>query len=155
MKKQYFLCVLLICGVFTAAMALVDGFIYFFDLPSILFLLIPVFLVLLSHFSPAEMAGAFRSAMAGYEATEKELSDSLLFFKTMQKALLVVSALGFLTGLIVLAGIKSDAATFRNGLGVAILIVYYAAALVMLVALPFKSAVKKKLNAARDQAVFD
>ncbi len=136
-------------------MALVDGFMYFFDLPSIALLLVPVFLVMLSHFSPAEMAGAFRSAMAGYAATGKELSDSLLFFKTLQKALLVVSALGFLTGLIVLAGIESDAATFRNGLGVALLVVYYAAAMVMLVTLPFKSAVKKKLNAARDQAVFD
>jgi hypothetical protein len=143
---MYFVCVAIIAGIFTGVMALIGGLGYFFDPASVAFLFTPVLFVLLTNFSPGEILRSFRAAMSGCDAGAAELRNSLLFFRTAQKALLVVAVLGFLTGFITMAAGENDLGRFKVGFGVAILVLYYALAGIMLVTLPFTSALKKKLN---------
>ncbi len=54
------------------------------DMPSLMLVLGPAVLMLLSHFGPKEFIGAFRAAMEKNRASGLELKNALLFFSTAQ-----------------------------------------------------------------------
>jgi hypothetical protein len=152
MKKSYIIYFLMVIGIVYAAVFIAQADIMaIIDIPSLALIVVPAVLMLLSHFSPLDFVRAFKVALARQGADERELKNALLFFSTAQK-LMVASAIAaiFIGIILILDGIakgKADSAKIlSNWLSVDLIAVLYLMLGMMLVTIPFKSAVRKRLN---------
>lgn len=136
---------LFLLGVFMARGTLGDVI----DPPSALLVFIPALFLLLAVFGPGEIIGAFKSSMAHINAGPAELKKALVIFKTMQKLALYSGGLATMLGFILMlhAGSRVELTVKDYALGgaTASLGIFYAVAFVLLVCVPFRGAVKKKL----------
>lgn len=155
MKKTYIVYVLLTLGCCVVAVLIAQADIMsVIDPPSLAIILGPTILMLLSHFGPRDCISAFRSAMSRSDAGEVELKNSLLFFSTAQTLLIVSGIAAVFIGLILIMdgmamGKAESAKILARWFSVDIIAVLYTALLMMLVTVPFKSAVQKRLNELR------
>lgn len=109
-----------------------------------------VILLLLTHFTPAEMYQAIMATRRNRDNTKAELKNAYLFFKTAQSFFVVSSLIG-----IVLLVIWYLAGGFDTGNGppriasaasFLVTAFLYPLLFILFVCLPFRSAVQKKLN---------
>ncbi len=155
MKKTYIVYVLLTigCSVLAVLIARAD-IMSIIDPPTLALILGPTILMLLTHFGPKDCINAFRSAMNRSGAAELELKNSLLFFSTAQTLMIVSGIAAVFIGLILILdgmamGKAESAKILARWFSVDIISVLYTALLMMLVTVPFKSAVQKRLNELR------
>jgi hypothetical protein len=152
MKKMYIVYVLLTVGSVLLAVVIAKAdMMVMFDIPSLVLLLGPTILMLLSHFRPKEFFNAFKTAMAKNSADECELKNALLFFSTAQTLLIVSTVVAVFLGIIMILDImakgKVDNAKILSGwMAVDFISILYLALGMLIVTVPFKSAVQKKLN---------
>lgn len=144
MTKIYPISVLAILGMIAAAIMLSGGqFVFFLSVASAIMVVgITTALTLASH-RPAEIASAFRAAFSGGNGAE--LRASVAFFTSVQHYLLWSGFLSTLLGAIVLLGNLGTRQSVGAGTAVALITVFYAIVLVLLVTLPAKAAAQKRL----------
>lgn len=105
------------------------------------------FVLLCTHYSPVEMARAFRTGMESYtHCSEKELHDALNFFKTMQSLFILNGILGTLYACVSILTSLGDASQIGVGFAAAIMTIIYSVMLISMISLPFQSAIKKKMH---------
>jgi len=152
MKKTYPVYVILTLAVFASAAFMAgSNFNVFLDLPSMAIVFVPLIFMLLTVYTPSEMADAFRSAMKGKKATEDDLEKACLFFEGAQQMIYRIALTATLFGVILILSSISRPEELGRGFAVAILTVFYALVAGFLVIVPFKTAVKKRLLEKRDQ----
>lgn len=149
MKKMYLLYAAVVLGILCGCIVIAGGSLtYFWDPPSLLFVPVAPVLLMLTHFSPREMADAFRAA--GTEETDQEtLRKALLFFRTCRRLLILFGVIGFMFGFIMILMVLSTPGFqehFGLYLGVGLLTLLYALCLVSIVVIPFESALEKKMR---------
>lgn len=147
MKKMYIVYLIIVFAICIAGILIAKGkLLWFWDPVS--FMLTPgiALVILLGHFSPKEMIESFRCAGAA-ERSEAELKKALLFFESFHRLTIISGFLAFMLGLVMmLAGM--DLANDKNAgpyLAVAIQTILYALGIIMIITVPFQSAIKKKM----------
>ncbi|MBP7737714.1 MAG: hypothetical protein KA369_17155 [Spirochaetes bacterium] len=153
MKKTFIVYFLLTTGIFVLAVIIAKSdLLLMIDAPSLALVLGPTILMLLSHYGPGEIIGAFRAAMEKSGATEKELKNALLFFSTAQTLMIASTVVAVFLGIIMILGAvwkgyDNSARVLSGWMAVDFIAILYLALAMLLVTVPFKSAVQKKLNA--------
>jgi flagellar motor component MotA len=151
MKKSYFLYLILSLGIIILAVILARGScIVFFDPPSVMLTFLPTILILLAVYSPGEFIKAFRIAWKGGESTITEVKNSISFFKTAGRLLLIMGIIGLMIGCMLMLSAGWEAEKFAFGLSYALICLLYAFLTIFLVTLPFQNALEKKLNEMED-----
>ncbi len=147
MSKFYFLALILVLAVFALGIIWSAGsLLMFLDFPWLVVVVVPTVLLCFTSFSPADIGRSFKASFGKAPAAEKDLKTAVVFFKALQRYLVLSAIIGSVIGLIaMLANINRDAAGI--GMGFAILAdgAFYAALLIMVVAVPFRAAAERKL----------
>lgn len=152
MKKSFIVYFLVTAGIFVLAVILAKSdILLMIDAPSLALILGPTILMLLSHFGPKEFINSFRTAMAKNSASEKELKNSLLFFSTAQTLMIASTVVAVFLGIIMILGAVWKGTVYSGKelsgwMAVDFIAILYLALGMVLVTVPFKSAVQKRLN---------
>lgn len=119
----------------------------FLNLPSLVIVLVIAATLSLSTFGPSEIVRYFAIAFRNEGNDQGELREGVVFFRALQWYLIAGGLIGFLIGLItLLAGLQSST-SIGNGTAIALLTVLYGLVLAAGVAVPFRSALERKLRA--------
>lgn len=118
---------------------------YFLNLITFgIIILIPVILSL-SSYSPAEIKESFSIAFQKKENTKSRYEKALNYFKALNKYLAGAAVIGILIAFVAVLTNYEDKKNFGLGLSVSLLIILYAAVLIILIVVPFTTALRKKL----------
>lgn len=147
MKKLYVLLLVLTIGLFLFGVLINRADItMFIDPASLIIVVVPTLLLLLSNFSWKDLGRAFTVGFRKEKQDEKVLKISLLFFEAAQKYVLFSGFLGFMLGFIVLLGnYGAGAEAVSAGIALALLTFFYALFIIFVVIFPFKNGIKKRL----------
>lgn len=146
MRYLYFLLTVLvficICGAifFTGSNILL-----FLHYLSALLVLLPSAFLALSSYSFNEIGRAFRSAFANNQTTPVDLQNALLFFTSLCSYVLLSAGIATLIGFIAILGHIGDKSMIGTGVAMSLLSILYALVLLLVIILPFKTGIKKKL----------
>lgn len=148
MNRFYFvaaalaLCVLVIGMVFAAAR--ID---YFLDYPSLIMVVVPAAVLCLAAFPPRVIGRSFTVAFSRQTASEQELRQAAVFFRTLERFILLSGVIGALIGIVTILSQQQDVPMKKIGQGFALLLitVFYALVLTLVLAVPFRAAVERRL----------
>jgi hypothetical protein len=114
---------------------------------KLFYTLFPVLLILLTHFRPAEIIKAFRLAGRKSQGIKSELENGYLFFQTMQQLFVVLMIIGLpILAIWLLAGPQTTPPQIAQIVAILIGAFVYPLLFILFLCLPFKSALRKKLN---------
>ncbi len=149
MSRMYWLWLVIVFGVIVGAVVLTAGNLLFIDVPSMIVVLVPIMAMSFASFSPGEMGRSFRAAFGREAVEEGDLKAASVFFRALARYIVLSGLIGVLTGIISLLGAISRTPGLKENAagGFALLLVsaYYAIILLLVVAVPFRAAVDKKL----------
>jgi hypothetical protein len=155
MKRTFFVYAALSIGLAVAGVLISNGnLMIMIDFPSLALLLGPTVFMLLSHYGPRECIAAFRAAMAGNGASERELRNAVLFFSTAQNLMIASTVIATFLGIIMILddlgrGNTESPRAVAWWMAVDFISVLYLGFGMLLLTMPFKSAVQKRLNEMR------
>ncbi len=144
MRKTYFISLILYTAILILAMFIVGCIACFFDIPSLLMVLLPTLLMLLTCYRLSEMGQYFSIAFSDKKADPVELEKGIGFFKAMQKYLFIASGVGVMMGLIAMLATLDDPEYIGKGLALALLTMLYSLYFTIIIAVPLRSALEKK-----------
>ncbi len=148
MKKSFIIYLAVSMGIYVFAILISGGsLILFWDVPTIMLTPGIPLILMLGHYSPSEIIEAFRIAGKGSNC-DVEIQKSLLFFKTIHRLIMLSGYFAVLLGVVmILTTYPSE--NFNKDVGnymaVCILSAAYAIFFVMIICVPFESALEKKL----------
>jgi flagellar motor component MotA len=148
MNRFYFiavvlaLCILVLGMVFAAAR--ID---YFVDYASLIMVIVPAAVLCLAAFPPRVIGRSFTVAFSRQTASEQELRQAAVFFTSLQRCFLLSGAIGALIGIVTILAQLQEVAMAKLGQGFALLLitVLYALVLTLVLAVPFRAAVERRL----------
>jgi len=146
MNRFYFVAVVLVLGVlvlgmvFAAAQPLV-----FIDIPGLVMVVVPTLVLCLATFPPRVIGRSFTVAFIRQPASEPELRQAAVFFRSMERYLLLSGLIGAIIGIVTMLTLLLDVAKFGQGLAILLLTVFYAVLLMLVLAIPFRTAVERRL----------
>lgn len=153
MKKYFYIPFLMAFSIILLGVFFADAsFLIIFDPASLLIVVGITFLLLLTHYTPAEIVTNFKLAMKSGKSSQQELKQALNFFQTMQKLIIVSGIIGTTLGsMIILDYLKKwnvleRVPNFGSGFSASILTIFYALILSAFVTVPFVGAIKKKID---------
>lgn len=146
MKKLFilplFLAIITIVGFLFAGH--ISPFIYIQPLSILLALVLPL-LIMLTHFNFMEIIGAFGAAMDWGSPDRKGLRRAAHFFKSLQVVMILIGIVGILLAVIAMLAELADYSQLGYWLAGALLSAFYSVLGLTFVAVPFRSAVLKRL----------
>ena len=146
MYRSYFFTVLGVLGIILIACLFTGvSFLIFLNIFSFgIITLIPIILSL-SSYSPAEIAESFVIVFSKKEKTKKQYEKALVFFKALNKYLICAAVIGIHIAFIAMLATIEDKSMIGFGLSVSLTNILYAGSLILLIVIPFTTALKKKL----------
>lgn len=150
MKKSYALYALAVLGMCVAAIVTAGvPPLVFADPPSIAIIVGVPLVLLLGIVGPREIVDAFRHAGASSTPAPADIRRALVVFNTAQRLVLTVGVLFTMLGILMtLYGLSRDTATpVAFYMVIAFQTVLYAILVTLLVIMPFRAALEKKLAA--------
>ncbi len=146
MKKTYPIYLVLALGIFALGIWFAQGnYLLFVDPPSLMIVYVPLVLMLLTSNSPMEILGAFKIAMKNEKGDIKEVKKALVIMETAQSLGYKIAILACIFGVVLMMAVGWSIEQFAKGFAVAILGIVYALFGVILITMPYKMALKKKL----------
>ena len=149
MSRLYWMWLVIVFGLIVVAIVFAAGNLLFIDVPSMIVVLVPVLAMSFAAFSPREMRRSFHAAFSREAVEPGELKAASVFFAALSRYIILSGLIGVLTGIISLLGaisrnpdVKSNAA---GGFALLLVSAFYAIILLLVVAVPFRAAVDKKL----------
>ena len=148
MNKTFIIYGLTALGLWGLAIYFARGdFFMFIDAPTFMIIYAIPLVILLSHFRPGEIIRSFRLAGSSTDGTRAELKNALLFFKETQQLIFTAALIGFFLGFMMMTWLYPKSADFfARGLVMSLLSVVYALLGAFLITIPFKTAIRMKLN---------
>ena len=114
---------------------------------KLVYTVFPALFILLTHYSPREIIKAFRMAGRKSQGAMSDYKNALLFFKTMQNIFIVLMLIGIpILFIWFLAGPQSAPPQIAHIVAIVIGVFLYPLLFILLLCLPFKSAIEKKMN---------
>jgi flagellar motor component MotA len=149
MRVQSVFAGVIVIAVLVLLVVLAGGEIADFISPmSLLLVVIPPVIMALANFRLREIGRGIRLAFESTIGTTKELSDALLLFVSLGRYVALSGVLGTFLGIIVmLSRLQADAPTVGLGLALSLITALYAVVVYMVVVLPLRTAISRKLNA--------
>ncbi len=119
----------------------------FLDYPSLIMVIVPAAVLCLAAFPPRVIGKSFVVAFSRQAATEQELRQAAVFFMSLQRFFLLSGAIGALIGIVTILAQLQEVAMAKIGQGFALLLitVFYALVLTLVLAVPFRAAVERRL----------
>jgi flagellar motor component MotA len=146
MTKRYVLVVTLTLAVLVAASLLTGaGLAAFLDLPSLAVVMAPAVLMGFAAHSPREVWRSCRLALSDREGSREELEQAAAYFDGLARYLACGGAIGVMTGIVAILVSVKDVESAGRGFALCLLAALYAVLLVVLVAVPFRTAIRKRL----------
>ncbi|NPV02411.1 MAG: hypothetical protein HPY53_13635 [Brevinematales bacterium] len=151
MKKGYWIFLLLffilVVGTFFLATGKLESMLIYLDIASMV--LVPGFAILLSlaFFSPMEIGNAFRYAKESAPFDKSEIEKGIVFFTTLQTLIIFSAIFGVICGVVAILQNISDLTIVGKNMGIALIVLLYAAFFICFLTLPFTGALKKRLAA--------
>jgi len=146
MKKTYPIYLILTLGIFALGIWFARGqYLLFFDPPSMMIVFLPMLFMLLTCNSPVEIINSFKTAMIDTATDIKEVKQALVIMETAQALTYKIAILAFMFGFVLMMVSDFKIEQYGRGFATAILGVVYALFAVIMVTMPFKMALKKKL----------
>lgn len=148
MNRYYFVAVVLVLGVLVLGMVFAAARLAaFLDWPCLIMVVVPPGLLSLAAFPPRVAGRSFRVAFARQEASGPELRQAVVYFRFLERAVLVSGFIGALVGVVTILSQLREVEVQKLGQGFALLLitVLYALVLVLVVAAPFRAAVERRL----------
>lgn len=148
MRKMYWVSVLVVLSLIIGTMWMssnIERVLLFMDLPGLIMVIVPTFVMLLASFSMREIRSAFSVAWQKSTQDPNELKSGLVFFKAMSRYLLISAVLVFIIGFVGLLSALSDTRVIGRNLGLALLCIFYSILLQIIIAFPFAESIRKKL----------
>jgi flagellar motor component MotA len=148
MNRFYIVALVLVLAVLTLgtifAAARLEAFL---DWPSLIMVIVPAAVLSLAAFPPRVIGRSFRSAFVRQEASEADLRQAAAFFRFLERMLLLS---GFIAALIGIVAILSqlrrvEAESIGRGFALLLISVFYSLVLILLLAVPFRAAVERRL----------
>jgi flagellar motor component MotA len=118
----------------------------YFDLPSVIMVIGVPLSLLRAGWGFREMGAAFRNALSD-RAARVELEDAAHFFQTARRYLLGSGLLAILLGTIAMLSNLGDLSKLGPNVAVALISIFYAVALGLLLCLPLEAAATRRLRA--------
>ena len=146
MKKTYVLSLILFLAIMGLAMILTGCVACFFDIGSLVMVLISAIIMILANYSIADIGKYFALGYRKEAVMPSELKDGILFFKSFQKYLAIAGGIGFFMGLIAMLATLDDPEKIGRGLALALITVLYAMFFSMIITVPFRTGLERKLN---------
>ena len=151
MCKVYFpMVVLALCAIAVAIFinaGIMGPILHYLRPDSFLFVFVLTAAMSLSTFSFAEMGRFFKISFQR-QAEPAELRRALVFFTSLQSYTIIGGFTGTFVGLVGMLMTIEDKAAIGAGMSIALLTVLYALILNLIVIIPFKTAIKKRLHSA-------
>ncbi len=152
MSRFYWVALVIVLAVVVIAIVWSLGTLLFVDVPSLVVVVVPVLAMSIASFSPREIGKSFRVAFARQPAEPAELRTAAAFFRALQRYLILSGLIGVFTGVISLLGWigqkPSLSTNVASGFALLLISAFYAIVLLLTVAVPFRSAVDKRLAEA-------
>ncbi len=146
MKKTYFIYAVVCLTVFGLGIFFAKGnFSFFFNPFGLTIFIVPTFALLLAGFSPAEIIRAFAIALDKNSGSASEYKKSILMFDGIFNYILASALCAVILGFVLMLSHPKEPEKFGFGLAVCLLTILYALIMILVVVLPFKLALKKKL----------
>ncbi len=146
MKKLYPLSLVLVLGVFVLAIVFAKGVLgAYADVPCMVVTWVPPILLALATHGARGFRRAFSVAYGADRASEADARVALGFFVALQRYLLVSGILGLMVGITAMLANLYDTASLGRGLALALLTVLYALVTMLVVTMPMRSALEKRL----------
>ncbi len=146
MRKFFILPLLMALCLF--GMAIMYGgasLILYFDLPCLIICTVIPFIVLVSHYSLAEMGSAYSGALKSSNKTVEEIKRGIAFFRSAERQSLLAGGIGTFYGIIAMLANLADMSLIGRGLAAALITIFYSLLINQLVLSPFRNALEKKL----------
>ena len=149
MKRLYIPMAIAVLAIWAAAVLLGKGSLsWFFDLPSLVLVLFPAFFLSLGVFGFREIGRAFSVGFRKEGAVEADLRKALVFFEALPQYLILSGLLGTLLGVMTMMRWIDDLRSMGSGMALALLTVVYSLILTMVLVVPFRSGIRRKLAEA-------
>ncbi len=146
MNRFYFIAVILVIGLIAAAIVWnVTSIAYFLDVPSLIVVIVPVLALCFATFSPRDMGRSFRAAFSRGQVETSELKTAAVFFRALERYILLSGFLGALLGVMSLLWMMRSDTKIATGFAMLLISVFYALILLFVLAVPFRVAVDRKL----------
>jgi flagellar motor component MotA len=148
MNRYYFAAVALVLAVLALGIVFAAARLNaFLDWPCLIMVIVPPGLLSLAAFPPRVVGRSFRVAFSRQKATEPELRQAAWFFRFLERSVLVAGFIGALIGVVAILSQLREVEVQRLGQGFALLLitVFYALVLVLVVTVPFRAAVERRL----------
>jgi flagellar motor component MotA len=146
MTKRYFLVVALTLGAVLAASFLTGaGLAAFLDFPSLAVVLAPAVLMGFAAHSPREVGRSYRLALSDAEGSREELEQAAAYFDGLARYLACGGAVGVTIGIVAILVSIKDAESAGRGFALCLLAALYAVLLIAVVAVPCRTAIRKRL----------
>lgn len=151
MKKSYFVSVLLSLGLLVAAIITAGANILaFLSIPAfIATVFLPVF-VTIGVFGLSTFFSSFRLAFQGGEASARELKTAFSLFRLLGNSILLTGFITAMVGFVAILATLQGKDELGSNLVLALMTLFYSLILFLLVALPFKTAIEKRLADAAE-----
>ena len=117
----------------------------YINMPSLLMVLGPAFVLLLANFSLPEMGRAFVIGFRNKEALLEDLEKAHLFFRTAQLYLILSGFLGTMIGAMAMLVNLRDSSRIGWGAALSLMTVLYGVILSMAITIPFLAGIRKRL----------
>ena len=143
MKKTYFLSLLLFSAILVLAMFMVGCVACFFDIGSLVMVLLSSFIMCLAGSSPSEMGRYFGAAFTGKSADRKTIESGIIFFKALGKYFILSGIIGMMMGLIGMLAFLDDPTKIGRSMALALISLLYAFFFIMIICVPFTAGLKK------------
>lgn len=151
MKKTYFISLILLLVVVAFGVILGGADVTaYIDFPSMVIIVLPVIFVLLSAYSAGDIGRAFSRPFAD-DAGLEELLQAENIFKSMRKTMWFAGAIGFFIGNIAMLSLLITENYF-SGFAVAVLVLFYALILDLIVVVPYLTGIRKRIIALENMA---
>ncbi len=145
MSRFYFVAVVLVVGLIAATISWdASSVAFFFDAPSLIVVIVPVLAMCFAVFSPRDIGRSFRAAWG--DVVERDLKAAAVFFRALERYFLLSGLLGVLMGVISMLAATASDADMKTGFALLLISIFYALTLLLVLAVPFRIAVEKKLT---------
>ncbi len=146
MRKMYVVGAVLFIAMIVGAIITSGGrMVAYLNIPSFIMVAAPTFVLLLMNFSVREMGRSFAAGFKKEAANLDDLKKGFIFFQSMQFYLILSGILGTLVGAIAMLSSLRDSSRIGWGAALALITMLYGIIFFMLVALPFKTGIKKRI----------
>lgn len=144
MKKTYFVNLILLLAVVSFGIWLGGaGFGPYIDPPSLIIITLPVFFVLSSSYGYGDIFRAFSRPFAS-NCSREDLLHAENIFRTMRRVMWIAAGIGFFLGNIAMLAMLI-LENYFSGFAVAVLVLFYALILDMIVIMPYMTGIRRKL----------